>query len=102
MDGESCEPAQCGVYALQRHTARLLLDPGLTMDLCINSFHRVSVGNEWPGEGVNEDVCSPDFVGTHLWSRHSLGLFYFGGINFFSIGKGAKHLFSLRTSCSSD
>lgn len=27
MDEESCEPAQCGVYTLQRHTARSLLTP---------------------------------------------------------------------------
>lgn len=88
MDGESCEPAQCGVYALQRHTARPLLDPGLTVDLCTNSFHGVSVGDEWPGQGVNEEVCSPDFVETS--SQHSLGLFYFGVIIFFFHMQGSK------------
>lgn len=90
MDEESCEPAQCGVYALQRHTARPLRDPGLTVDLCINSFHGVLVGNERPGQGVNEEVCSPDFVETRPWSRHSLGLFYFGGLIFFFHMQGSK------------
>lgn len=83
MDEESCEPAQCGGYVLQRHIARPLLDHGLTLDFCIHSFQSVSVGNEWPGQNINEEVCSPDFVETHSWSQHSSGLFYFRRIFFF-------------------
>jgi len=46
VDGEICEPAQCGVYSLQRHTACPHLDPGLTVDLCIDNFHSELVGNK--------------------------------------------------------
>lgn len=96
MDEESCEPAQCGVYTLQRHTAHSLLHPGLTMDLCINGFHNVSGANEQPGQDTDEEVYgNPSLVSAFF------GLFLFKG-NFFSICEGAKHLFSLRTSCSSD
>ena len=50
----------------------------------------MSLGNERLGQGINEECCSPDFVETHPWSQHSLGLFYFGGIIFFFHMQGSK------------
>lgn len=79
------QPAQCGVHALQRLIAHPLLDPCLTVDICI---HGMLVGNEEPGQSVT--VCSPDFVENHPWSQHSLGLFYFGGFFFFPHMQGSK------------
>lgn len=96
MDEESCEPAQCGVYTLQRHRAHSLLHPGLTTDLCIDSFHNVSgakgaarSGHWWRGFWKSITAFSILFI-------------LFWGNYIFFICKGAKHLFSLRTSCSSD
>lgn len=97
MDEESCEPAQCGVYTLQRHTARSLLHPGLTKDLCINSFHNVSGAKGAAGQAIDEEV----YGNPSLVSAFFLFILFWGNYIFF-ICKGATHLFSLRTSCSSD
>lgn len=84
MDEESCEPAQCGVYTLQRHTAHSLLHPGLTTDLCINSFYNVSGANEQPGQGTDEEVYgNPSLVSAFF------GFFLFWG-NFFFHTRGSK------------
>lgn len=78
MDEESCEPAQCDVYTLQRHTAHSLLHPGLTTDLCINSFHNMSGANEQPGRGIDEEVYgNSSAVSEFFWFILFLGELFF-------------------------
>lgn len=66
------------------------LRPRSCLDLHIYSFRDVSVGNKWTGQDINKGFFSPVFVETHLWSQHSLGLFYFVVLVFFPHMQGSK------------